>query len=541
MADAGDARALRGDPRRWRRGRRWRRSSGTCARSRSWRRWRTAGQVARLVEQGLPYLEVAQRTGASTTTVTRVAHWLRHGEGGYRLALDRLRRRRRPPDDRRPGQGAAARAVGVAARGRRPRARAARRPRARVPVPERPGRRAARARRRRARVRAGRRRRLRDHRADLVRERGADVEELLELGFGSCRLEAAVPEESRYERSRISPARRSPRSIPRLARELLPVDGRARRRHRLGRDRAAARARRRDRRPRLVGNTLRTNGLRSLGALFSSQAVLIGRRGRRRRRSSSSMMRAVVEARAHRYLMLNTPESALDARSASIIGSRSPSVLPLAEPGMVAVHALVPVGGGVAAAARARGGRRSSILVVPGRADDAMSVDRSSRTIVEDDQARRRRGGAPVGASSSTAPSRRAPSAEPDLLPREALLDLADRVRRWHEAQRPRRRLARGRARRACSSGAGCRSTRSASTCRANLVSTLVMCAVPAQAAGVERIVVCTPPAGAGLVAAAAELLGIDEVWALGGPQAIGWLAYVAQGRQDRRARATRT
>ena len=40
---------------------------------------------------GLPYVEIAQRTGASTTTVTRVAHWLRHGEGGYRLALDRLK------------------------------------------------------------------------------------------------------------------------------------------------------------------------------------------------------------------------------------------------------------------------------------------------------------------------------------------------------------------------------------------------------------------------------------------------------------------
>jgi TrpR-related protein YerC/YecD len=46
-------------------------------------------QVARLLEQGLPYLEIAERTGASTTTVTRVAHWLKHGEGGYRLALDR--------------------------------------------------------------------------------------------------------------------------------------------------------------------------------------------------------------------------------------------------------------------------------------------------------------------------------------------------------------------------------------------------------------------------------------------------------------------
>ena len=47
-------------------------------------------QVAKLVDQGLPYHEVSRRTGASTTTVTRVAHWLRHGEQGYRLAIDRL-------------------------------------------------------------------------------------------------------------------------------------------------------------------------------------------------------------------------------------------------------------------------------------------------------------------------------------------------------------------------------------------------------------------------------------------------------------------
>jgi TrpR-related protein YerC/YecD len=47
-------------------------------------------EVARLVDRGLPYLEIASRTHASTTTVTRVAHWLRYGEGGYRLALDRI-------------------------------------------------------------------------------------------------------------------------------------------------------------------------------------------------------------------------------------------------------------------------------------------------------------------------------------------------------------------------------------------------------------------------------------------------------------------
>jgi TrpR-related protein YerC/YecD len=49
--------------------------------------------AARLVDEGLPYHEVARETGASTTTVTRVAHWLRHGEDGYRLALERRRRR----------------------------------------------------------------------------------------------------------------------------------------------------------------------------------------------------------------------------------------------------------------------------------------------------------------------------------------------------------------------------------------------------------------------------------------------------------------
>jgi TrpR-related protein YerC/YecD len=50
-------------------------------------------QVAQLLDEGLPYLEVAKRAQASTTTVTRVAQWLRNGEGGYALALKRRKRR----------------------------------------------------------------------------------------------------------------------------------------------------------------------------------------------------------------------------------------------------------------------------------------------------------------------------------------------------------------------------------------------------------------------------------------------------------------
>ncbi|MDX6465248.1 MAG: hypothetical protein QOI27_288 [Gaiellaceae bacterium] len=51
-------------------------------------------QVAQLLDEGLPYLEVAKRAHASTTTVTRVAQWLRRGEGGYGLALKRRKKAR---------------------------------------------------------------------------------------------------------------------------------------------------------------------------------------------------------------------------------------------------------------------------------------------------------------------------------------------------------------------------------------------------------------------------------------------------------------
>lgn len=44
-------------------------------------------EVARLLGRGYSYRQVAAETGASTTTVTRVAHFLENGEGGYRNFL----------------------------------------------------------------------------------------------------------------------------------------------------------------------------------------------------------------------------------------------------------------------------------------------------------------------------------------------------------------------------------------------------------------------------------------------------------------------
>lgn len=45
--------------------------------------------VARLLDGGLHYAEISKRTGASTATITRIASWLNHGEGGYRAVLDK--------------------------------------------------------------------------------------------------------------------------------------------------------------------------------------------------------------------------------------------------------------------------------------------------------------------------------------------------------------------------------------------------------------------------------------------------------------------
>lgn len=47
--------------------------------------------VARLLDQGLSYRDISERTGASTATVTRINQWRQHGAGGYRLALDRMK------------------------------------------------------------------------------------------------------------------------------------------------------------------------------------------------------------------------------------------------------------------------------------------------------------------------------------------------------------------------------------------------------------------------------------------------------------------
>jgi ATP phosphoribosyltransferase len=178
---------------------------------------------------------------------------------------------------------------------------------------------------------------------DIVRESGANVTELLRLGFGACSLEAAVPAESEMQSIEDLRGVRIATSFPRLARELLPgtidlvdVHGSVELAPRLGLADAIVD---------LVssGSTLRTNGLRSVGVLLESEAVLIGAPDAQPDALNlAGVFRSVVDARGARYLMLNAHEDSLEAICALVPGSRAPSVLPLSEPGMVAVHSVIP-------------------------------------------------------------------------------------------------------------------------------------------------------------------------------------------------------
>ena len=205
--------------------------------------------------------------------------------------------------------------------------------------------------------------------ADLVEESGASVSELLRLGFGSCTLEAAVSAESPIVSLDELGGARVATVYPRLAErllaerglvvELVRVTGSVEVTPRLGLADAIVD---------LVssGSTLRTNGLRSLGALYESEAVLVGRAGEDvRARELATVLRSVVEARGARYLMLNAPESALDEITRLVPGSRSPSIVPLAEPGMVAVQALVPAADVWRLLPQLEAAGGSSILLVP--------------------------------------------------------------------------------------------------------------------------------------------------------------------------------
>jgi ATP phosphoribosyltransferase len=189
--------------------------------------------------------------------------------------------------------------------------------------------------------------------SDLVAESGRNLDRILDLGFGRCRMAIAVREESCIlAASEIPAGTRVATSFPNIARDflqrsgieatLVPVSGAAEIAPHIGVadviiDLVS------------TGSTLRMNGLRDIGTILDCSAVLIARPdvshasdGFREVRTVSAALESVLRARNQRYLMANVPRASLPEVSRILPGINGPTIVDVMNGGEhVAAHAVV--------------------------------------------------------------------------------------------------------------------------------------------------------------------------------------------------------
>jgi ATP phosphoribosyltransferase len=204
-------------------------------------------------------------------------------------------------------------------------------------------------------------------------ETGADVEPLLELGFGRCRLALAIPEGAEIRSLSDLQGARIATSYPRTVAAQLARAGVEASVVTLGGSvELAPRLHAADAIVDLVssGDTLRQNGLVEVETLLESQAVLIARRDLTpQQRELTDELRLLIDsvlaARPKRYVMLNARDESLAEVLALLPGLDAPTVLPLARGDMHAVHAVVDASEIVRLLGPLRAAGASSILVLP--------------------------------------------------------------------------------------------------------------------------------------------------------------------------------
>ncbi len=208
---------------------------------------------------------------------------------------------------------------------------------------------------------------------DILAETGIDLPVLRQLGFGRCRLAAAAPADAPYESIADLAGTRIATSHPNVTRrffaqqaipvEVISLSGAVEVAPRLGLADAIVD---------LVstGSTLAMNGLRTIGDLLTSEAILVTNEQATRERAEeldgiSTMLGSVIAARGRKYLMMNAPAAKLSELEDLLPGLESPSVIPLAHSGMIAIHSVVGADEVWGLLPRLKTAGASGILVLP--------------------------------------------------------------------------------------------------------------------------------------------------------------------------------
>jgi len=208
---------------------------------------------------------------------------------------------------------------------------------------------------------------------DLLTETGAELPKIRELGYGRCRLAAAVPSDTPYQAIADLAGLRVATAHPNTARryfaeqripvDVIPISGAVEVAPRLGLAEAIVD---------LVstGSTLVMNGLRPIGDILASEALLVANPTALVQRADEltgidTMFGAVIAARGRKYVMMNAPAEKLEELEALLPGLESPSVIPLAHSGMIAIHSVVASDEVWSLLPRLKAAGASGILVLP--------------------------------------------------------------------------------------------------------------------------------------------------------------------------------
>lgn len=184
---------------------------------------------------------------------------------------------------------------------------------------------------------------------NVLAENPKTVDTIEKLGFGRCRLSLAVPKGVEYVALNDVAGQRIATSYPNILREFFASRGVTADIHEIsGSVEIAPSIGLADAVCDLVssGSTLFSNGLREVETVMMSEAVLIARR------DLSAYAAGILEkllfrirsakAAAHnKYILLNAPVDKVDEISLLLPGMRSPSMVPLAEPGWVSMHSVL--------------------------------------------------------------------------------------------------------------------------------------------------------------------------------------------------------
>lgn len=184
---------------------------------------------------------------------------------------------------------------------------------------------------------------------NVVTEKNKSVEAIEKLGFGKCRLSIAVPKNGNLISITELNEKKIATSYPFILGEFLKAKNIKASIHEIsGSVEIAPRIGLADAICDLVssGSTLFTNELKEIETILSSEAVLISNKmlSAEKRVILESLLfriRSVKKAKNNKYVLLNAPNNKLDTICKLLPGMKSPTILPLAEPGWSSVHSVI--------------------------------------------------------------------------------------------------------------------------------------------------------------------------------------------------------